>query len=816
MDEFRLAIRRLTKRPGASCVSIVTLACAIGTVTATWSLLSAVLLHPLPVREADRVLVVGQMTTMGPRAGYSNDGLTYPYLPAIRNSGIFEEVAADWNPPMQVLIVAAPGLPPIRNTITFATWDFFDLLGVRVPIGRGFTTSDDRKGAPPVVILTDAYWRRAFEGHRDAIGRTIRIADKAATIVGVAQPDFAGQDLSLPVDAFLPFHVIADIGSPFMNYFAESGHVSSPTAGTRVVARLREGDSASRALSRLTALEVPAANGRPSIVLTPINQAAIPAVARGGMREFARLLGTTVGLLLLIGAGTVGLLLLIRTEARRDELAMCVALGASRARLGAGIVFEGVALSAAGVLLAVPVAWWLYKVTVAYQLPGGVSIERLQLGIDVRAVVAAGSAAVFTALFISLIAAAFGVTASVADALRSRAGSTPRVRRRRTRAALVITQVAVAVVLVTGAGLFARSLSAALSLNTGLDMARIVDTNINLMPYGYNAGRASGFFDDLRGRLAGDAAVASVAYSVDRGGMLGKLTIDGDRRQFPTMVGFVAVDDDYFRTLGIRVAAGRNFARTDAPGAPPVSIVSGSFARAIASGNRAIGKRIAMPFSRPGRPAEVMEIVGVVDDVVTRVSELQPLTMYFPLRQIDAGLSRNLTVRAASQGVAAEREILGAVKAIDPAVSPTQIFTLEERIARQMSAQQFGTMILGALGTIALLLTVFGAYVLGDSMAAVRTREMGIRAALGATGAQLGRLIVAETAQLVATGLLTGYGLAALGAGTIRTLLFQISPYDPVTLTSVAGVILAVTILVTLRPAVRAARVDLATVLREP
>jgi hypothetical protein len=336
------------------------------------------------------------------------------------------------------------------------------------------------------------------------------------------------------------------------------------------------------------------------------------------------------------------------------------------------------------------------------------------------------------------------------------------------------------------------------------------------MPYGYNAGRASGFFDDLRGRLAGDAAVASVAYSVDRGGMLGKLTIDGDRRQFPTMVGFVAVDDDYFRTLGTRVAAGRNFARTDAPGAPPVSIVSGSFARAIASGNRAIGKRIAMPFSRPGRPAEVMEIVGVVDDVVTRVSELQPLTMYFPLRQIDAGLSRNLTVRAASQGVAAEREILGAVKAIDPAVSPTQIFTLEERIARQMSAQQFGTMILGALGTIALLLTVFGAYVVGDSMAAVRTREMGIRAALGATGAQLGRLIVAETAQLVATGLLAGYGLAALGAGTIRTLLFQISPYDPVTLTSVAGVILALTILVTLRPAVRAARVDLATVLREP
>jgi putative ABC transport system permease protein len=815
MDELRLALRRLTKRPAATLVSVATLAVAIGAAAATWSLLSAVLLHPLPVRQPDRVFVAGQMTTMGSRAGLVYDGFVYPYLPALRASAAFERVAAEWGAPLQLLVKTPDGSVPLPKTLGFATWDLFDLLGIRVSLGRGFTTTDDRRGAPLVAILTDEYWRRTFDGQRDVVGRTLTIAGKAVTIVGILQPGVHGLDLSQPVDAYLPFHTIGDVGSPLINYFGDPSHANSPTWGTKLVVRLRDGDTAEQAASRAEAVNVPLPGARPAILLTPINADAIPATARAGMRQFTRLLGMTVGLLLIIGCGTVGMLLLIRTEARRDELAMCVALGASRRRLASGIVLEGAALSCGGASAAVPVAWWLYRGSTTFQLPGGIDIGHLDLGIDLRTVAACGAAAIFASLLMSLIAAAFGVSASVADALRSRSGATPRLTRRRTRAALVIGQVAVAVVLVSGAGLFARSLAAALGLNTSLDMSRLVTTYVNLSPYGYNLPRATEFFDDLRTRLTANPGITSVAYTFSQGGMLGKLVVNGTPRQFPTQVRFSAVDRNYFQTTGLRLTSGRDFTQSDGPGAPLVAIISTSFARELAgAGGESLGTHVRLPFSKAGKSPEV-EVVGIVDDVVTRISELRPLDVYFPTPQRDPTLTRTVMVRTAAGASAAEREIMGAVKAIDPSVSPSEPRTLADDIGRQMSAQRFGALVLGALGSISLLLAILGTYVLSESMASMRMREMGIRAALGATRRQLGAIVVGETARLVGAGLLAGFGLASLGASTIRALLFQITPFDRTTLVSVAVLIFVLALAVSVRPALRAARVDLSGVLKE-
>lgn len=814
MDEVRLAARRLTKRPGATIASIVTLACAIGAAAATWSLLSAVLLRPIPIKDSARVVVAGSVVTAGREAGTVSYGFIYPQFPVLRDSGIFERVAAEWSTPLGLM--TSTGSTPVTALVGFATFDFFDLLGLPIAPGRTFTTGDDRRGAPAVAILTNRYWQRAFDAGSDVLGRSITVGGKAVTVIGVAPRGFRGLDLARSVDLYLPLHTIGEFGQPTTNYFADTSHGSSPSASVRIVGRLRDDSSISQTTAQLRGIGLPS-TGRLKFALTSINIAAVPVVARAGMTHFARLLGATVALLLLIGCATVGMLLLIRTEARRDEFALCIALGASGARLARGVAMEGVLLSAGGAALAIPIAWWLFAGVRAFQLPGSIDIGVLELRIDVRAIAATVCAAVFASIVITLIAGTLGLRANAADSLRARAGATPRMTRRRTRAALVAAQVAVALVLVAGAGLFARSLAAALSLNADLDMRRVVTGSVSLEPYGYNATRATAFFDELRSRLARTPAVTSTAFSVYQFAMApgGKIPIDGVPREFPSMVTYTAVSQDYFRTMGIQIRRGRDFTADDRANSPPVTIVSESFGRMLAEGGDPLGRRITMGFHKIGQPPAIMEISGVVSDVVTNVSVLEPLVMYFPMAQTEPGTSVSLRVRAASTSEAASREVMTAIKQIDSSVTPSPMSTLADGIARQMSAQQFGAMVLSALGVIAVLLTVLGTYVLAESMAAMRMREMGIRAALGVTGRQLGAIVIAETARLVGLGLVVGLGLAWLGANTIRAFLFQVKPLDPVTLGAVAALILTLALAVSLRPALRAARVDLGRVLKE-
>jgi putative ABC transport system permease protein len=224
--------------------------------------------------------------------------------------------------------------------------------------------------------------------------------------------------------------------------------------------------------------------------------------------------------------------------------------------------------------------------------------------------------------------------------------------------------------------------------------------------------------------------------------------------------------------------------------------------------------RITMPFSRPPAPPDVMEVVGVVPDVITNVTVLEPLMMYFPLAQHPAGTSRAIAFRPAGDTDAARREVMAVIRQIDPAVTPAPILSMEEQLGRQMSAQQFGATVLGALGVIAVLLTVLGAYVVAESMAVLRMREMGIRAALGATRAQLAAIVLAETGRLTGLGLVAGLFVAWLSRGLIASFLFRVAPFDPATLGAVAAAILTLALLVSVRPALRAGRVDLGAVLK--
>ena len=430
---------------------------------------------------------------------------------------------------------------------------------------------------------------------------------------------------------------------------------------------------------------------------------------------------------------------------------------------------------------------------------------------------AAAVAALAASLLIAVIASTFGFTANIADALRSRAGVTPRLSRRRTRLALVGAQVAIAFVLLAGAGLFSRSIASALRLNPGFDTSRLVIGSISVDGHGYSAERAESFFEELRQRLERHPAVGSVAYDFWAGGMGGGGTtyVNSVAKKFPSMVNYAYVDARYFSTVGQPIVRGRDFTNHDGAKAPRVAIVSESFGRLLASDGDPLGLRIAEFGGSRGQSAPQIEVVGIVPDVITSITALEPLVIYMPMSQRGPSPSRSLMLRAKGDPSIAMQEVVSTMKQIDPAVTAPLLSTIDDQFRRQMDPQRFGASLMGTLGVVATILTLLGTYVLAESMTVIRRREMGIRAALGATRRQLGSSVLRESAVLVSVGLAAGLGLAWLGANTIRAFLFQVQPLDLYTLAAVATMILVLALVVSLRPAINATRVDLAKLLKD-
>jgi predicted permease len=675
-------------------------------------------------------------------------------------------------------------------------------------LGRFFSDDEDRRGAPLVAVLSDRAWRRQFDSDPNVIGRVIHVRDRPATIVGVLPRAFRSLEVGRSPDLFLPLHAIDQIQSDNETLFGPRPSLYWINA----VGRLPQGVTARQMSGRLNGLQLDPANEQ-TFLLNDVEAAALSATSRASVSQFSRLLGTTVAMLLAIGSITVGMLLVLRTDARRGELAMCLALGASRARVAAGIAIEGLLLALAGAALSLPVSQMLFAGLGAFQLPGGIRVDRLDLTIDGRVLAGAAVAGVFSVLLMALVASAVGLRRNLGDALRSRAGATSRMTRRGSRAALVTAQVAVTLVLVTGAGLFARSVVRALSLNPGVDTSRLFRVELPLPGYGYDAAREWAFVDTLGERLAHQPAIASVGAS-NPGTSYRRFQVDGTSIELPRFSSVSWIDNQYFNTIGLPISMGRAFTNSDRMGAPPVTIITASLATLIAGDGHPLGHRI-------GYDAISAEVVGVVPDLVLSPAGLNPLSSYRPLAQAPplptypGAAGPWLFVRATHDAADARSALTATVRDIDPHVRLPSMSTIDDRILDDMAPQRFGATVMGALGAIALLLSVFGTYVLVESMATLRRREMGIRAALGAPDGHLKMLLFSETFRLVGAGLLLGFGLSWLGAGTIRAFLFQVEPFDPLVTLSVAALIVVLAVLVTLRPALAAARVDLAQVLHD-
>lgn len=811
MDDVRYAGRRLRKQPLVTMASIATLACAIGAAAATWSLISTVLLHPLRVHEPETLFEVGYRAPFRDTTRYTS-GFTYPTATALRNAGLMDLAAWGSIGPRTPLLVKATGEAQPRSII-FASPHFLDVLGVRPAAGRFFVEPEDRVGGPLVAVLSHRFWQSEFHGEASVIGSTILVRDQPTTIVGVMPRTFRSLEVGRSPDLLMPLHTIDRVHT-WDGLYGDR----PPLHWVRLVGRLPQGLAPAQMAERFDSLALDwQGSADRTFELRDVETAALSADARQDLRKFSTLLGGTVALMLAIGSLTVGMLLLLRTEARGAEFAMCLALGASRARLAGGVVVEGILLAVAGTLLAAPVSHLAFAAMNQFRLPGGIRLELLDLSVDGMVLAGTAGVALATIVLIAAIAGTFALRRRQGGALRASAGSTPPVTRRRSRAALVTAQVAVTLVLVSGAGLFASSVVRALSLNPGIDTNRLVWGGVDPMAAGYSVERARVFIDDLRARLLARPEISAVAFSSHNQGT-GQVFIDGQPRRLDgRFVSLVGIDEGYLDTVGLRLLAGRGFTSRDSVGAPAVAIVTDSLAKVIDPSGLVLGRRIGVdPKFSTMKDAE---IIGVVPDIRVPGS-LEPTTLYLPERQYQVPVypgsgGPDLVVQPSSQVAAAMRAVSESIQSLDPGVRPEPMTTLDERIMVTMAPQRFGMTLMGALGAIALLLSVLGTYVVAESMAVMRRREMGIRAALGATGGQLGALLLRDTLWLVGAGLVLGFGLSWLGAETIRAFLFQVAPLDPLVTGIASALILALALAVGLRPALAAVRLDLAAVLRQ-
>jgi hypothetical protein len=439
------------------------------------------------------------------------------------------------------------------------------------------------------------------------------------------------------------------------------------------------------------------------------------------------------------------------------------------------------------------------------------------LRFDLEAWIAVTGVALLATGLIALLASVAGVVAAVRSPVQSRALATPRVTRRAPRTVLVAGQVAITLVLVTGAGLFTRSLIEALGLNPAINTERIVTAYVNLGQHGYTPERADLFIDELLARLRQSRSIQSASFIRHIGAAIagGKVTIDGAQREVAAGWSYTAVEPEYFSTIGLPIISGRGFDGSDRAGSPRVAIVSESLARWIAEGGNPLGHSLGPFWEGSPSTAVYPQIIGVVPDLITEVVLTEPFVAYQLDEQRPPSVAASLALRAAGDPAIAMREAIAATKALDPRVTLEGMITLDEQIGRQMNPQRFGVYVLGALGGMSLLLTVLGTYVVARSMVVRRRRELGIRAALGAGSAQLRRLVLRDTARLVGIGLIAGLALAIAGARLIRSLLYQVEPLDPLTLVTTSAVIFGLALLVSLRPAFEATRVDLNRTLRE-
>jgi putative ABC transport system permease protein len=798
-EDLRLALRGLRRRPGFAAAVVATLALGIGGNVALFSVVDGVLLRPLPYPDPDRLVIVWENDRL---RGTDREGASAPdYLDLVEQSRSFETMAARTRQ-NRTLGTAAE---PVHLSSARVSSTYFPLLGVRAVLGRTFDAADEQPGAAHVLVLSEGLWRERFASEAAVVGRSVLLDGTPATVVGVV-PDRATVP-GLSEEVFEPLAFTAEERYRGIHNF-------------RVFARLKPEatvataqSDASAVMARLEKTYPDDNEGRGAWVRPLVDEVV------GGARPALRLLFGAVALLLFMACASAANLVLARGISRERELAVRTSLGAAPLRVFRLLLTESLLLAMVGGALGTLLAAGAIALV---RVLGPEDVARLQeCAVDGRALLFALLASLAAALVFGALPALRGARRSPAASLKD-GGRVAGASGLRARRFLVAFELAAAVVLVVGAGLLVRSFSNLRRVDPGYDPKNLLLAHLSLTGPGYEFPKGwpvlewpayTAFADSLRERLLAQPGVLGVAFAhqgpADPGWTTG-VTVEGHPPPTPgeqAEASYRPVSPGYFRTLGVPLLRGREFGRFDGPGAPPVAVVNEAFAARHFPGEDPVGRRIIV--ARLSR-----EIVGLAGDERFEGIEAGPApAMYLPIDQ-NPQPSVTVAIRTASDPLAAVAALRAALRANDPTRALFEVETAEQALEGSLRQRRFVLVLLGGFAAVALLLAAVGTYGVVSFAVGERTREVGVRIALGARPTHVFGLVVRQGMTLATVAVALGV-LGALALGRVmENLLFGVGARDPLTLATVAAGLLLTAFAASALPALRATRVDPVRALR--
>ena len=809
MIQLRQTIRRLFRAPGFTLTTVLTLGVGLGATIAIFSVVNGVLMKPLPFPDSDRLIA---LVHQAPGAGIAETSASPAFYQTYREHNTTFESVALWNE--GTASVTGAGDPEEVPRLS-GTYELLATLGVQPLLGRTFTEAEGQRGAAGAVILSYAYWQRRFGGAENVLGQALVIGGGANEIIGVLPPDF--RFTQEPVAIVTP-DSIKD-GFPFV-----------PSTGWRGVARLKEGvtlEEASADVARMIPIYLDSHPVVPGMTRAAVDAMQIGPNLRtlkddivGDLDDVLWLLMGTIGMLLLIACANVANLQLVRTEIRGQELAIRAALGAARGRIARDLLAESLLLGFMGGVVGLAVA--VLGLPLLLAVAGDNLPTALAITIDPTVLAFAPAISLVAGLAFGLIPILkyAGVHAAKRLSGMGRMMSSSR-ERHRARNALVVAQIALALVLLVASGLMLRTFESLRDVDPGftepgeVQMFRIAIPQ----PVAPSLAQIVRLQNDIVDRLAAIPGVDSVGFStrqlLGQQGPTGPFSLEDKPDAPPLGPVFRYASPDYFSTLGTPIVAGRDLEWADHYGTPQVAVISESFARREwGSPVAAIGKRVRRTANDPW-----IEVVGVAADLrLHGVEQSAPDAIYLasnePLGRFVVG-NTHFVVRSERAGTPAFlREIEQAVWSVNGNLPLGSVVTLGDIYARSMAQTSLTLVLLGITAAMALALGLVGIYGVLCYVVTQRTREIGIRMALGAQSAQLKRVVLGHVLVLVAVGVALGLGGAALLTRLMESQLFGVTALDPVTYVGVAAILTATGMLAGYLPARRATRVDPMAALR--
>lgn len=829
-QDVRYGLRMLRRSPAFTTVAALTLALGIGANTAIFSLINALILSSLPVAHPNELVVVGDPSqahsqSMGtPRV----DLFSYPLYRELRDHNkVFSGMMASAEKHGCKVETGQAGLVTDSATGTLVTGNYFSVLGVKAFLGRTLSPDDDAApGAHPVVVLSYDFWKQRFSQDPGVVGQVVKLNKFPYTVVGVAAPRFYGDTVGDKQDFWVPIAMQGQMepGRPWLEEIRVSW--------LRVIARLNPGVSVSQAQANLDVIFQQWVRGPQVLALDPgdqktLRESKVPVVRGGGgfsdMREEAFIplvvLMAIVGLVLLISCVNVANLLLARAAARQKEVAVRLAIGASRTRLVRQLLTESFVLAFAGGLAGLLVSVWGTKALLRVATGSKIG-QQLTVTPDLRVLAFTAAVCVLTGVLFGLVPALRASRVSLGSTLKEGALSQGRASRFSPGKVLVALQVSICVLVLFAAGLLLRSLHNLQNVDLGYSKDHILMVRTDPVPAGYKPEQIMSFEQEMASRLSAIPGVRSVAAS-ENGLFSGTessstMKIEGhtsakdqDREVFWDQVG-----TNYFKALEIPVLVGREFGRQDTPASLRVAVINETMARFYFPGASPIGRKLWIDDrEHQNKP---MEIVGVVGDVHDHVLRGAPQRrFYIPSTQAEDTLyAVNFAIRTAGKPEAVMEAARKAFAVYDENVQITKVRTVEELIDSNLAADILIARLSTFFGVLALTLACVGLYGLMSYTVGGRTKEIGLRMALGAQRQSVLQMVLGETMKLVLAGVVIGVPAALAASRLLSSILFGLKATDPVSLSAVVALLSLVALLAGLIPARRATKVDPMVALR--